>query len=84
MQIHLPKVSDENPRSEGGSFEDSEYSDYNAQYIQSIYLHEEEEKEPKVKKTEMISLWTKMTELLKNQIREDSQHANDAIKKRHF
>lgn len=47
-------------------------------------LNQDEKVEPKIKKTEMIDLWTKMTDLLKNQIREESQHANDHIKRRHF
>ena len=47
-------------------------------------LNYDEKVEPKIKKTEMIDLWTKMTDLLKNQIREESQHANDHIKRRHF
>lgn len=40
------------------------------------------EKELKLKKTEMLGLWGKITELLKNQIKEESQHAADNIKRR--
>lgn len=84
VHLEFPKITDENPNSDPGSFEDSQSSDFNEEYIQNIFQQEEEVKEPRMKKTEMISLWTKMTELLKNQIREESQHANDAIKRRHF
>lgn len=64
---------EEHPVSEGSS------SSHSSQEEEQLIVEK-----PRIKKNEMLPLWSKMKDLVKNQIREETQKASDNIKRLKF